>query len=147
MFKNILVPIDGSAPSRRALKRAIGLAREQKARITGFYVGPAWRLPVQAEFVPAEVLSPEEHAVAVKKSATRILELVKKATAAARVRCTCSYVMGDHPYAEIVKAARRNRCDLTVIASHGRRGISRLLLGSVTSKVLAHSTIPVLVCR
>jgi nucleotide-binding universal stress UspA family protein len=55
--------------------------------------------------------------------------------------------MGEHSYAEIVKAARRNRCDLIVMASHGRRGISRLLLGSVTSKVLAHSPIPVLVCK
>jgi nucleotide-binding universal stress UspA family protein len=55
--------------------------------------------------------------------------------------------MGEHPYAEIVKAAKRNRCDVIVIASHGRRGISRLLLGSETSKVLAHSTVPVLVCR
>ena len=60
MFKNILVPTDGSAPSRKAIKRAVQLAREQKARITGFYVGPAWRLPVQAEFVPVEVLSPKE---------------------------------------------------------------------------------------
>jgi nucleotide-binding universal stress UspA family protein len=55
--------------------------------------------------------------------------------------------MGEHADAEIVKAARRHRCDLIVIASHGRRGISRLLLGSVTSKVLAHSSIPVMVCR
>ena len=114
MFRNILVPTDGSAPSRRAIKRAVQLAREQKARITGFYVGPAWRLPVQAEFVPVEVLSPKEHDIAVKKAATRILGAVKNAAAAARVRCLCYYVMGEHPYAEIVKAAKRNRCDLIV---------------------------------
>jgi len=147
MFKNILVPTDGSAPSRKAIRRAVQLAREQKARITGFYVGPAWRLPVQAEFVPVEVLSPKEHDIAVKKAGNRILGAVKNAAAAARVRCRCSYEMSDHPYAEIVKAAKRNRCDLIVIASHGRRGISKLLLGSETSKVLAHSTVPVLVCR
>jgi nucleotide-binding universal stress UspA family protein len=57
------------------------------------------------------------------------------------------YVTGSFPYDEIIKAARRNRCDLIVMASHGRRGISKLLLGSETSKVLAHSTVPVLVCR
>ena len=84
MFRNILVPTDGSAPSRRAIKRAVRLAREQKARITGFYVGPASRLPVQAEFVPADVLSPREHDIAVKKAATRILGAVKNASAAAR---------------------------------------------------------------
>jgi nucleotide-binding universal stress UspA family protein len=147
MFRNIMVPIDGSAPSRRALKRAVRLAREQKARITGFYVGPPWRLPVQAEFVPADLLSPREHEKAVRKTADRILGAVRKAAAAGRVRCKVSYVLGDYPYVEILKSARRNRCDLIVIASHGRRGIARLLLGSETSKVLAHSTLPVLVCR
>jgi nucleotide-binding universal stress UspA family protein len=147
MFKNILVPTDGSAPSRKAIKRAVQLAREQKARITGFYVGPTWRLPVQAEFMPPDLLSPKEHEKAVGKTADRVLGAVRKAAAAGRVRCKVSYVLGDYPYVEILKAARRNHCDLIVIASHGRRGIARLLLGSETSKVLAHSTIPVLVCR
>jgi nucleotide-binding universal stress UspA family protein len=147
MFRNILVPTDGSAPSRKAIKRAVQLAREQRARITGCYVGPTWRLPVQAEFMPPDLLSPREHEKAVRKTADRVLGAVRKAAAAGRVRCKVSYVMGDYPYAEILKAARRNRCDLIVIASHGRRGIARLLLGSETGKVLAHSTIPVLVCR
>ena len=147
MFKNILVPIDGSGPARRAIKRAVRLAREQKARVIGFYVGPPWQLPVYSEYMPPEILSPEEHARAVRKTAARYLAAVKQAATAAGVRSRCYYVMGEHPYEEIVKAARRNRCDLIAIASHGRRGISRLLLGSETSKVLAHSTIPVMVCR
>ena len=147
MFKNILVPTDGSAPSRKAIARAARFAREQKARLTGFYVGPLWQLPVYGEYLPPEVLSPKEHARAVKKTATRVLAAVKRAAAAAGVRSRCYYVLGEHPYDEIVKAARRNHCDLIMIASHGRRGISRLLLGSETSKVLAHSTIPVMVCR
>jgi nucleotide-binding universal stress UspA family protein len=146
MFKNIMVPMDGSAPSRRALKRAVRLVREQKARITGFYVGSAWQLPVHAELAPMEVISPRDHAAAVKRKANRVLGALRKAAAAARVPCRCRHTMGDHVYAEIVKAARRHHCNLVVIASHGRRGISRLLLGSVTSKVLAHSPIPVLVC-
>jgi len=137
MFKNILVPTDGSAPSRKAIKRAVQLAREQRARVIGFYVGPPWQLPVYGEYVPPEVMSPKEHAAAVKKTAARYLGAVKKAAAASGVRCKCAYVMGAHPYDEIVKAARRYRCDVIVIASHGRRGISRLLLGSQTSKVLA----------
>lgn len=147
MFRNILVPTDGSAPSRKAIRRAVQLAREQKARIIGFYAGPQWQLPVYGEFVPPEVYSSKAHEAAVKKTATRYLGEVKKAASAAGVRCKCSYTMGDYPYAEILKAARRNRCDLIVIASHGRRGIARLLLGSETSKVLSHSTIPVLVVR
>jgi nucleotide-binding universal stress UspA family protein len=147
MFRHILVPTDGSAPSRKALKRAVQLAREQKAKITGFYVGPEWHLPVYAELAPMEVISLKDHAAAVARTAKRVLEAVRKDAAAARVPCRCRHAMGEHPYDEIVKAARRYRCDLIVIASHGRRGIARLLLGSVTSKVLAHSPIPVLVCR
>jgi len=147
MFKNILVPTDGSAPSRKAIKRAVQLAKEQKARVIGFYVGPPWQLPVYSEYVPPEVMSPKEHAAAVKKTAARYLGAVKKAAAASGVRCKVAYVMGAHPYDEIVKAARRYRCDVIVISSHGRRGFSKLLLGSETTKVLAHSTVPVLVCR
>ena len=147
MFRNILVPTDGSALSRKAIKRAVRFAREQKARVTGFYVGPPWQLPVYGEYLPPELLSPKEHARAVRKTAARYLAAVKRAAAAAGVRARCYYVMGEHPYEAILKAARRNRCDLIVIASHGRRGISRLLLGSETSKVLAHSAIPVMVCH
>ena len=147
MFRNMLVPFDGSAPSRKALKRAVQLAREQKARIAGFYVGPAWVLPGYAGLAPIEVIPPDEHAAAVRKAANRILGTVMQAAAGARVPCRCNHVMSDYPYMEIVKAARRYGCDLIVIASHGSRGISRLLLGSVTSKVLAHSPIPVLVCK
>ena len=147
MFKRILVPTDGSAPARRAIKRAVQFAREQKARVIGFYVGPPWQLPIYSDYVPPELISPREHHAAVKKTASRYLGAVKKAARAARVPCSVRYVLGAHPYDEIVKEARRRRCDLIAIASHGRRGISRLLLGSETSKVLAHSGIPVLVCR
>lgn len=147
MFRRILVPTDGSAPSRRAIRRAVQFAREQKARVIGFYVGPPWQLPVYSEYVPPELLSPKEHNAAVKKTAARYLAAVKKAARAAGVPCSVRYVLGAHPYDEIVREARRRGCDLIAIASHGRRGISRLLLGSETSKVLAHSGIPVLVCR
>ncbi|HSF20459.1 MAG TPA: universal stress protein [Burkholderiales bacterium] len=147
MFKRILVPTDGSAPARRAIKRAVQFAREQKARVIGFYVGPPWQLPMYSEYVPPEVISPREHNAAVKKTAARYLGAVRKAARAAGVPCSVRYVLTAHPYDAIVKEARRRRCDLIAIASHGRRGISRLLLGSETSKVLAHSGIPVLVCR
>ena len=66
---------------------------------------------------------------------------------AARVRCKTYYVLAEFPYSEIVRAAKRYRCDLIVMGSHGRRGISRLILGSQASKVLAHSAIPVLVVK
>lgn len=149
MFRNILVPTDGSPMSRRAIGRAVRFAREQKARVTGFYAAPAWEpnLYAYAGEVPAGFISPRQHAQHVRKTAERHLAVVKKLAAAAGVPCRCVWIEGVFPYFEIVKAARRNRCDLIVMASHGRSGISRLLLGSVAQKVLASSRVPVMICR
>lgn len=147
MFRNILVPTDGSALSRKAIKRAVQLAKEQKARVTGFYVGPAWRARAADESIPYRIVSPEQHQANVKKTAQRILKAVESEAAKAGVPCTTSFSTDDFPYMKIVEAATRNGCDLILMATHGRRGISRLLLGSETSKVLAHSKVPVLVCR
>ncbi len=147
MFRNILVPTDGSVLSRRAIKRAVQLAKEQKARVTGFYVGPSWNPRGGDESIPYGFVSPQRHADSVKKAANRILEAVRKEAARAGVPCTCAYGTGDFPYLKIVEAANRNRCDLILMATHGRRGISRLLLGSQASMALAHSNVPVLICR
>ncbi len=147
MFKNILVPIDGSALSRRAIKRAVQLAKEQKARVTGFYVGPPWKPKGSDDSIAYGFVSPQQHAKSVEKTATHILSAVRREAARAGVPCECSFSTNDFPYLKIVEAANRNGCDLILMASHGRQGISRLLLGSVTSKVLAHSKVPVLVCR
>ena len=149
MFRNILVPTDGSALSRRAVRRAVQLAKEQKARVTGLWVGPAWEpnLYAYGDTVPPGFVSKKQHAARVRRAGTRVLQAVKEAAAGARVRCECASVEGGFPYIEIVKAARRKHCDLIVMASHSRRGVSRLLRGSQTSKVLALAEIPVLVCR
>ena len=149
MFRNILVPTDGSLLSLRAARRAVQLAREQKARVTGIWVGPAWEpnLYAYGDAVPPGFVSPRQHSAHVKKAAARHLRAVKAIAEAAGVPCKCSCVEGAFPSLEIIKAARRNRCDLIVMASHSRRGISRLLLGSQTSKVLALASVPVLVCR
>ena len=147
MFRNILVPTDGSALSRKAIKRAVQLAREQKGRVTGIYIGPTWKPRGNDESIPYRMVSPEEHAAGVKKAATRILDAVRAEATKAGVPCTTSFTQDDYPYARIVEAASRNGCDLILMATHGRRGISRLLLGSETSKVLAHSKVPVMVCR
>ena len=147
MFRNILVPTDGSPLSRRAIKKAIQLAKEQNGQVTGYYVGPTWKPRGNDESMPYRMVSPQQHADNVKRTADRILGAVKRASAKANVPCTCSYSTGDYPYLKIVEAANRNGCDLILMATHGRRGISKLLLGSETTKVLAHSTIPVMVCR
>ena len=147
MFKNILVPIDGSTLAGKAIRRAVRLAKEQKARVTGFYVGPAWSSRVSEDSTVLGYVSPAQHSEIVRKTAMRYFEALKKSAAAAGVPCKYLYAEGQYPYEKIVKAAKKNRCDLIVMASHGRRGISRLILGSETSKVLAHSKVPVLVER
>lgn len=149
MFKNILVPTDGSPISQRTVKLAVRFAKEQKARVTGFWVGPAWEPNMYAysKDVPSGFISPKQHAAHLRNTAGRYLAAVKKAAREVGVSCKCSYVESIFPYQEIINAARHNGCDLIVMGSHGRRGISRLLLGSQTSMVLAHSTIPVMVCR
>jgi len=147
MFKNILVPVDGSSLSLKAARIAARLAREQKARLTAFYVAPPYRPYVREETSVTQYESPQQHAARTKAAALKVLRAVERVAAAARVPCKSLFVPGDFPYADIVRTARQRKCDLIVMASHGRRGISRLLLGSETSKVLAHSAIPVLVCR
>ena len=147
MFKNILVPTDGSKLSARAIRTAVRLAKEQNARVTGFFVGPEWQPNVHPDASTTGFISPAQHADNVRRMAAEYFAPVKKAAEAAGVRCECVHVTGSYPYEEVVKAAKKHRCDLICMASHGRRGISRLILGSETSKVLAHSVVPVLVVK
>src|SRR5689334_7056190 len=149
MFKRILVPTDGSPASRRAVASALRLAREQNSRVTALWVGLPWEPNLYAYDgdVPAGFVSPRAHAAHVRKAAARQLAPVKKAAAAAGVRCICVFRESAFPDVEIIRTAKRIRCDLIVMGSHGPRGFLRVLLGSVTAKVLAQSSIPVMVCR
>jgi len=147
MFKNILIPTDGSPLSRKAAKHAIRLAKEQGASVIGFFVAPPYQPKVYADYVPTDFITPKQYAERVKKAAAARLDFIKKTAAAAGVGCTLKHAASDFPSLEIVKAAKENGCDLICMASHGRRGFSRLLLGSETTKVLSHTTIPVLVLR
>ena len=147
MYKNILVPIDGSSLSRAAAKEAVAFAKEQGAKVVGFYVAPEYQPNVYADFVPASFISPKDYEEMVEKTAEKYLAAVAKAAEAAGVSCTCAHSMSDLPYDAIIRAAQRHKCDLIFMASHGRSGLAKLLLGSQTSKVLAHSKVPVLVHR
>ena len=147
MFRNILVPTDGSALSRKAIKGAVQLAKEQKARVTALYVAPSYNPRVDEEAAVVHFVSPQAYADRAHVAARRHLRPVEQAASASGVRCDSVLAFNDFPFEEIIRAAGRRKCDLIYMASHGRRGISRLLLGSETSKVLAHSKVPVLVCR
>jgi len=147
MFRNILIPTDGSALSRKAIRQAVQFAKEQKARITGLHVVPPYAPDVREDFSPSHFVTPLQYAVKVKALARKHLKAIESAAAAAGVPCATYHAQSSHPHDEIVRTAQRRRCDLIYMASHGRRGISRLLLGSETSKVLSHTRIPVIVCR
>ena len=147
MFRNIMVPIDGSTLSRKAIKSAVALAKMSGAKITGFHVAPAYTFNVYADYVPPNFVMPKEYETRAKKVAEKHLEAVKKEATAAGVKVDCFYVTSDFPADAIVKAVKKYGCDLIAMASHGRSGLSKMILGSETQKVLANTTIPVLVMR
>jgi nucleotide-binding universal stress UspA family protein len=147
MYKNILVPTDGSTLSHRTIRDAAKLAKKLGATLTGFHVAPSYHIEIYTDYVPPDMITPQQHAASAKKAALRHLDVVKKAAAANGVRCDGYYVMSDAPADAIVKAARKYKCDLIYMGSHGRSGLTKLLLGSQTSKVLTHTRIPVLVHR
>lgn len=149
MFKHILVPTDGSKLSGKAVATAIALARAVGAKVTGVYVIAPFVPPVYGEgaaYVTAE-FNPKRYKEAMAKAARHALAEVEISAESAGVECKTRPVAGDLPWESIIRAAKGGKCDLIVMASHGRRGLAGLLLGSETTKVLTHSRVPVLVCR
>jgi nucleotide-binding universal stress UspA family protein len=146
MFKNILIPTDGSELSQRAVHMAVSLAKLHQARLTGIHVIPDYHLLIAYEgaFDPVTEERIEEEA---KARAQNYLEFVRKSAQDAGVPCDTVCETSDHPYDAILKAADARHCDLIVMTSHGRKGLAAVLLGSETRKVLTHTRIPVLVVR
>ncbi|MFA5120891.1 universal stress protein [Zavarzinia sp.] len=145
MFKHILVPIDGSALSASALDQAFALARETKAKVTILTVIEPFHM-VWAGIDEAGLTMGEYEEGARERAAATLAAAEAKAKAAG-VDCHVLPVEHAEPYRAILDAAADCGCDLIAMASHGRRGLAALLLGSVTVKVLTHSTLPVLVYR
>jgi nucleotide-binding universal stress UspA family protein len=148
MFKHILLPTDGSKLSERAVKTGLQFAKSIKAAVTAVHVIPEFRMVVEEGFVsPVGAELKQRFEKESREHAKKMLAKVEKAADDAGVKCTAVSVVGDYPYQRIIEVAKKNKCDLIMMASHGRRGISSLLLGSETAKVLTHSKIPVLVVR
>jgi nucleotide-binding universal stress UspA family protein len=147
MFKHILVPTDGSELSQDAVRHAASFAKEVGAAITAFYAKPEYPVTYYGEGVLIDTTSPEKFAELAETQAQEILDYVAGVCQEAGVPCTKVTATSDVPYEVIIETANNNGCDLIFMASHGRRGFTSLLLGSETQKVLAHSTIPVLVYR
>jgi len=147
MYRNILVPIDGSRLSDKAVKEAAMLAQAGDAKLLLFHVVAPYQMPVYAEGMNIPSLP---RASAAKKSARRagrILAAAEKRARAAKVPASRAWAISGTPHDAIVEIARKRRCDLIVMASHGRTGLSKFLLGSETQAVLAMVKVPVLVVR
>ncbi len=149
LFSHILAPTDGSELSHGAAERAIAIAAAMKARITFFHAKPERR---QSFFGGegggyVDQMPAEEFDRVSQQRAQDYLVALEVAAAAAGVTCESVIAAVGAPYEGIIDAATTRGCDLIVMASHGRRGIKSLILGSETQKVLTHSKIPVLVYR
>jgi len=147
MYKHILIPTDGSPRARKAIAAGLKLARAVGARVTGFYAAPAVTPIEYRGMFPVGYSDTAARGRIIEKAAARHLAVIEKTARSARVRCRVEHVTNDFPADAIVAAARRNRCDLIFISSHGRHGFKPSLLGSQTQKVLGKSPIPVLVHR
>lgn len=148
MYEHILVPTDGSKLSQKAVAAAAKLAKATGAKLTGVYVIPPYTPPVYGEgvaYVPE--MTPKAYKELTEKEAKRALAAVEVEADAAGVPSKTVMLTHDHAWDGIIRTAKAKKCDLIVMASHGRKGLAGLLLGSETTKVLTHSKIPVLVCR
>ena len=146
MFKNILIPTDGSEQSQRAIRTGVELAKLHGAKVTGVHVIPDYHLLIAYEgaFDPVTEERIEEEA---KARADTYLGFMRETAGEAGVPCSTVCETSDHPYDAILKTADTHACDLILMTSHGRKGLAAVLLGSETRKVLTHAKVPVLVVR
>ncbi len=146
MFKHILVPTDGSELSTRAATAAVAFAKSIGARITAYCAIEEipWAAP---GYVPFDLMKPEQRRADEERWARTQLGVVEAAAKQAGVACESQFGAAHTPSEGIIQAATQRGCDLIFMASHGRHGLSGVLLGSETAKVLTHCKLPVLVFR
>ena len=147
MYKRILVPTDGSKLSDKAIKEAARLAKMAGADVLLLHVRAPLDGPLYSEGAPLAYPSRRRDKELEEKEEHDILHAAAKLSDAMGVTTETTYVTSTSPYEAIVKTAKKGKCDLIVMSSHGRRGLAGLLIGSETQKVLTHTTIPVLVVR
>lgn len=147
MYKHLLIPTDGSELSVRATASGVAFAQHIGAQVTFLFVQPEFPLPIAGEGAMLAPESREEFAKGTREQATRVLDEAMAVAQKANVSAKTHTEVSDIPYQVIIKTAEGDGCDLVFMASHGRKGLAGLLLGSETHKVLTHSKVPVLVYR
>ena len=147
MFRHVLLPADGSPLARKAIKAGIALASELGAKVTAYYALETVQPYLYSEGFVINTAALRDFDRRARDQGMKYLARVEKAARAAGVPCRTLLTKPATAYQGIVAAAKKQRCDLILMASHGRGELATLLLGSVTQKVLAHSKVPVLVYR
>jgi nucleotide-binding universal stress UspA family protein len=147
MFKNILIPTDGSPLSQKAVVQGVALAKSVGAKVTAFFAAPPATPIVYRDHLPVGYATPGEHEEMIRKTAAKYLGFVERAAKKAGISCESVHVTSDYPEEGIVKVAQKKKCDLIVMATHGQGGLRGMFIGSVTQKVLNQAKIPVMVFR
>ena len=146
MFKHILICTDGSTLGNKAAKAGIELARELGAKVTAYYAIEQLRLIYDEGYMMDQKMIDELEESA-RAAGQKRVDAIGKMAKAASVPVTMVVTNALTPHEGIIDAAKKRKCDVIFMASHGRRGLSKLMVGSVTQQVLAHSRIPVVVFR
>jgi len=148
MYKNVLIPTDGSPTAEKAVLAGTGYARATGAKVVLFTVVPEYQVPGEAQLIARHrITSIFEYQEQAEKSARQALAKATDSARQARIKFDTDYALADEPYKAIIAAAKRHGCDVIFMASHGRTGIQALWHGSQTRDVLTHSDIPTLVYR
>jgi nucleotide-binding universal stress UspA family protein len=145
MYEHILIATDGSELAQKAVEQGIALAKAVGAKVTVVTVTEPWTAVVPGEMGMAFPIDEYEKGAA--ENAGAILAAVKREADSSGVACEAVHMADQYPADGIIATAKDKGVDLIVMASHGRRGISRLLIGSQANQVVVHSTVPVLVVR
>lgn len=146
MFKHILIATDGSPVANKAARAGIALATRLGAKVTA-YSAVEQLQAVAFEGYAMDAKTIETFEEQAREAGRKRVDTIAKMAKAAGVPCASAVTKGSTIYEAIIEAAKKHRCDLIVMGSHGRRGMSRLIMGSVTQKVLAYTKLPVLVLR
>jgi nucleotide-binding universal stress UspA family protein len=147
MYQKILITTDGSAVSQHTACAGVKFARQMGAEVLALFVAPEYQYPVYVEIVPPAYPSEEEYAQQMKRLGEEYMGSIMRAAEGCGLKHACTTAFSDAAALKIVDVAEQQHCDLIFMGSHGRSGWGQLLLGSVTNKVLSHTTKPVLVHR
>lgn len=147
MYRKILITTDGSAVSQHTACAGVKFAQQMGAEVLALFVAPEYQYPVYVEIIPPSYPSEEDYLSQMRRMGEEYMGRITQSCAGANLQCTRMTAFSDSAALKIVDVAEQEGCDLIFMGSHGRSGWNQLLLGSVTNKVLSHTTRPVLVHR